>query len=259
MDKQLTTRRKLLSTFLLIGICGVLIIKLLTVSTTENSSSNTVINEQEQKSEQTIETVQNIDSISPVPLDVPLIQQMPELARGCEVTSLAMILQYHGINVNKMELAENIAYEPFRENGLMGNMNKGFVGNMETFQESGLGVYVYPIIELAQQYIEMTRIINITGQSTDELYNAIDAGSPVWVITNSLFSHLPEEQFRTWQTAEGSMQVTYRQHSVVITYYNDEYVYINDPLQSEKNIAINRTNFEEAWIQMGRQAFYISN
>lgn len=205
------------------------------------------------------ENTANTQVVSTVQLDVPLIQQLPELARGCEVTSLAMILLYSGIHVDKMKLAENIAYEPFQINGKMGNMNKGFVGNMETFKKSGLGVYVEPIIELAQQYVEMHRIINITGQPTDELYRAIDAGFPVWILTNSRFSHLPKEQFRTWQTDEGPMKVTYRQHSVVLTYYDNEYVYINDPLKSKRNIAIDRTNFEMAWVQMGRQAFYIIN
>lgn len=235
------------------------------IADTEKSSTNeteSVVEnmesfEQDTKSTDYKDSENYSEETSLVPLDVPLIQQMPELARGCEVTSLAMILQYHGIDVDKMELAENIAYEPFKENGLMGNMNQGFVGNIETFQESGLGVYVGPIINLATQYIDKSKIINITGQSTDELYHAIDAGSPVWILTNAWFSYLPEEQFRTWQTTEGSMRVTYRQHCVVLTHYDKANVYINDPLQSEKNIAINRTEFEEAWIQMGRQAFYL--
>lgn len=170
-----------------------------------------------------------------------------------------MILQYHGIDADKMELAENITYEPFLENGLRGNMNQGFVGNMETFSKSGLGVYIGPIIDLAQQYVSHRLIVNLTGQSTNTLYEAIDEGSPVWMLTNASFSYLPEEQFLTWQTAEGPMKVTYRQHCVVLTHYDDEYVYVNDPLQPEQNIALNRVNFEQAWIQMGRQAFYISN
>lgn len=254
MKRQLRINRNLLWIFFIVGV-GIFIHKSIDIdSAEENSSLITVPVEQSINLEETVALTQ---AVSPVQLDVPLIQQLPELARGCEVTSLAMILQYSGITVDKMELAENIAYEPFQENGLMGNMNEGFVGNMETFQKSGLGVYVEPIIELAQQYVEISRIVNITGQSVDELYHAIDAGFPVWILTNSWFSYLPEEQFRTWQTNEGSMKVTYRQHSVVLTFYDDEYVYINDPLQSEKNVAVNRTNFEEAWIQMGSQAFYI--
>ncbi|WP_240522230.1 C39 family peptidase [Bacillus thuringiensis] len=32
----------------------------------------------------------------------------------------------------------------------------------------------------------------------------------------------------------GERQVTYRQHSVLLTGYTDQYVYINDPLDTEK-------------------------
>ncbi len=52
------------------------------------------------------------------PLDVPLILQKPELMRGCEVTSLAMVLQFSGVKVDKMELASKIHYVPFQSNGL---------------------------------------------------------------------------------------------------------------------------------------------
>ena len=40
--------------------------------------------------------------------DVPFIKQLPELPRGCEVTSLAMLLQYKGVQVDKMQLASEI-------------------------------------------------------------------------------------------------------------------------------------------------------
>lgn len=43
-----------------------------------------------------------------VNLDVPLISQKPELKYGCEVASLAMVLQYAGIKVHKMQLANSI-------------------------------------------------------------------------------------------------------------------------------------------------------
>ena len=38
--------------------------------------------------------------------NVPLIQQLRD--RGCEVTSLAMMLQYAGVSVDKMTLANEI-------------------------------------------------------------------------------------------------------------------------------------------------------
>jgi uncharacterized protein YvpB len=54
------------------------------------------------------------------------------------------------------------------------------------------------------------------------------------------------------------MKVTYQQHSVVITAYDEEYVYVNDPLKKDKNRAIDRNDFEKAWIQMGKQAMTIT-
>lgn len=191
-------------------------------------------------------------------LDVPLILQNPELMRGCEVTSLAMLLHFVGIDVNKMELAQNITYEPFQQNGMMGDMKKGFVGDMKTFQNPGLGVYVGPIIELAEQYVPAKRIINLSETNPESLYEHIDKGFPVWTLTNALFKELPAKEFRVWNTEDGKTNVTYQQHSVVLTGYDENYVYVNDPLQQNKNRKLNRTDFEKAWIQMGRQAMTIT-
>ena len=53
--------------------------------------------------------------------NVPFIQQLPELDRGCEVTSLAMMLQYAGITVDKMKLANEIKKVDFMNDGVRGN------------------------------------------------------------------------------------------------------------------------------------------
>lgn len=116
---------------------------------------------------------------------VSLIQQMPELPRGCEVTSLAMLLQYAGVSVDKMTLASEINTIAFKDqNCLNGNPNVGFVGDMYSFDHSGYGVYHTPIAQLAETYLP-GRIVDLTGSSIDSVYNMIDNGSSVWVITNS--------------------------------------------------------------------------
>lgn len=192
-------------------------------------------------------------------LDVPIVLQYPELPRGCEVTSLAMLLQYNGIDVDKMELAVKIAHQPFEKNGVKGNMHKGFIGAMNTLDEDGLGVYVEPIVDLAKKYVPNRKVKNITEESPESLYKAVSKGYPVWVLINARFKELTDDHFLTWVTDEGEMKVTYRQHSVVITGYDKDNVFINNPMESNKNIAINRVNFEKAWIQMGSQAMYIKN
>lgn len=207
----------------------------------------------------------NVDKIvgklfkrSPTVLSVPFINQKPELPRGCEVTSLAMLLNYGGVQVSKMELAERIAKVPYETNGFKGDMNKGFLGDMYSFQKPGLGVYVDPIYSLANQYLP-GKIVNLTGHPFEKLYEMIDKGSPVWVITNAQFKKLSEDQFRIYQTKNGPMSVTYQQHSVLITGYTSDSIYINDPLAETKNRVVDRKQFEESWVQMGSQAISIQS
>jgi uncharacterized protein YvpB len=197
-------------------------------------------------------------------LDVPIIQQLPELPRGCEVTSLAMLLQDAGVQVDKMTLAKQIKKDPTpfqRRNGKVyfGNPNDGFVGDMYSLTTPGLGVYHKPIKELAEKYLP-NKIIDLTGSDFSELQKHLSKGSPIWVITNSTFKKLPASAFREWDTPSGPIQVTYYEHSVVITGYDDNYIYFNDPLSDQKNKKAPKAEFLDAWVQMGRQAItYQSN
>ncbi|MFP7297193.1 C39 family peptidase [Neobacillus niacini] len=182
-------------------------------------------------------------------LDVPLLNQMdsPQLYNGCEVTSLAMILNYKGISVTKNQLAQEITRVPLQySNGENGNPNTGFVGNME--DGPGLGVYHEPIFELAEKYLNAA---DLTSSSFDQLIEEVANGNPVWVITTSTFA--PVSEFETWQTPEGNIDITYNMHSVVITGYDSTNIYINNPYGT-KNQKVDRKSFIQAWEQMGKQA-----
>lgn len=188
--------------------------------------------------------------------DVPHIMQRPELDRGCEVTSLAMLLQFYGFDVTKMSLADEIDKVPFEEGNYRGDMREGFVGNMETFNESGIGVYIDPIEKLAKKYAK-GKVISLEGKDISSIYKQVAKGRPVWVITNAEFKKLPESAFTTWNTKNGELKITYSMHSVVITGYDKDYVYVNDPLAQLPNTKLAKKDFEEAWVQMGSQALTI--
>ncbi len=187
------------------------------------------------------------------PIDVPLISQNPELPRGCEVTSLAMLLNHAGIMVNKIELAENVKKVPFQQDGLMGNPNDGFVGSMYTLEEPGLGVYHDPIFDLAEHYLP-NRIIDLTGFDFEEILIHLKDGKPIWVIANTWYNYVPETYWFTWKTSSGNIQITYQEHSVVLTGFDETYVFFNDPLEVIKNRKVLKTEFEKAYNQMGKQA-----
>ncbi|WP_459503827.1 C39 family peptidase [Bacillus sp. C1] len=187
---------------------------------------------------------------------VPLIRQLPELQRGCEVTSLAMLLQYKGVQVDKMKLASEINQVPFKESNLRGNPHEGFVGNIYTKAEPGYGVYHEPIFKLAEKYVP-EKVIDLTGKEIEDIYKIISSGSPVWVIANTTFQPLNEDSFETWNTSDGDVNITYYEHSAVVVGYDQNFVYINDPLASTPNKKVSRTQFEKAWEQMGKQAIAI--
>ncbi|MGG1676249.1 C39 family peptidase [Neobacillus sp. NRS-1170] len=189
-------------------------------------------------------------------LDVPLLNQMdkPLLYNGCEVTSLAMILNYNGVKVTKNELAENIKTVPLTySNGKKGNPNAGFVGDMA--HGPGLGVYNGPVYELAQKYAG-DKAVNLTGSPFTDLLKKVSQGHPVWIITTTSFA--PVSVFQTWDTPQGKIDITFSEHSVVITGYDENYIYINDPYGS-KNKKLDRDNFIKAWEQMGKQAMVIES
>lgn len=197
------------------------------------------------------ETPKLPDSIK---LDVPLINQMdaPRLYNGCEITSLAMILNYHGIKVTKNEVAKKVKTVPLTySNGKKGNPNAGFVGDMAN--GPGLGVYNGPVLEVAKKYVG-DRAVNLTNHSFDEVLEEVGQGLPVWIITTSSFA--PVSVFQTWNTPQGKIDITFSEHSVVITGYDKNYIYINNPY-GEKNQKVNRVSFIKAWEQMGKQAIVI--
>jgi uncharacterized protein YvpB len=200
-------------------------------------------------------TPKHIDeNASEIQLDVPLLNQMdsPRLYNGCEVTSLAMILNYKGIQVSKNELADEIVTVPLTySNGKNGNPNFGFVGNME--DGPGLGVYHGPIFNLAKHYVHK-RAKDLTNQDFEILLDKVAAGNPVWVITTTTLS--PVTELETWQTPQGTVDITYKMHSVVITGFDEENIYANNPYGT-KNQKVKRANFINAWKQMGKQAIVI--
>lgn len=208
-----------------------------------------------------LDNVQVVKLREQVSIDVPLIEQLPELPRGCEVTSLAMLLESANLPVDKMQLAKEIRRNPAKQvikNGQIhfGDPNNGFVGDMYSFQTPGLGVYHEPIIELAEKYLP-GKIVNLSNRPFNELKIPLSDGRPVWVIINTHYEKLADDYFQTWYTESGPIQITRKQHSVLITGYDERYIYFNDPLNRESKAPIN--DFEQSWVQMGSHAITYTN
>ncbi|MDB6353485.1 C39 family peptidase [Trichococcus sp. K1Tr] len=189
-------------------------------------------------------------------LDVPLLNQMdyPVLYNGCEVTSLTMILQYNNVSISKNDVAAWLPSVPIiYENGLRGNPNDAFVGDI-TGYNSGFSVYHGPIAVLAANFVSSDRIKDITGSPFEAVINALNQGYPVWTITST--SYAPVDDMEVWQTPTGEVSISYNEHSVVVVGYDENYFYVNDPY-GKKNQPVEKSSFIASWEQFGNQAVYI--
>jgi uncharacterized protein YvpB len=219
--------------------------------------------EVENQTEKTHPTV-HIDKLSgrqqtlkaKIMLDVPLIRQNPELKYGCEVTSLAMVLQYGGANTNKMELYQKIKKDtdPLKRSGgdilSWGNPAEGFVGDM-TGRRAGYAVFDRPMIDLINHYFP-GRAVNLTGRDFHEVLAHVSAGYPAVVWTTGDY-RLPD-RWESWTHGSDTIKTPLDLHAVVLVGYDQKFIYLNDPLSGKKQVPVRKQQFIRTWKAMNSRA-----
>ncbi len=104
---------------------------------------------------------------------------------------------------------------------------------MYSFENPGYGVYHQPLTELAKSYVG-NLAQDLTGSDFHRVIESISQQKPVLVITNATFQPLAEEAFETWQTPEGPIKITMKEHAVLVTGYDKDFIYFNDPLKGKQ-------------------------
>jgi uncharacterized protein YvpB len=190
-------------------------------------------------------------------LHVAAQSQNPELYNGCEMTSLSMLLDAAGQSVDKMTLANEIPKDPTPEvldsDGSIaswGDPNIGFVGDI-TGNHVGYGVYHSPVFKLLDQILP-GKAIDLTGRSFEQILNQVASGKPVIAWTTVNFA--PTSSWVTWQGPKGPVHATLNEHVVLIVGFNNDQIFVNDPLDGTAAKAVNRAQFESSWEQLGQQA-----
>lgn len=190
-------------------------------------------------------------------LDVPLIKQNPELKYGCEVTSLAMMLQFAGVKTNKIELFSRIAKDPdpiqrTRTGDIIswGNPEHGFVGDM-TGKTAGYAVFDQPMEDLVNHFLH-GRAVNLTNQTFDEVLKHVAKGYPVVVWTTGDY-RLPDRP-ESWLHGNQTIHTPLDLHAVVIVGFDEKFVYINDPLSGKKQHPVDKQQFLGSWLALKSRA-----
>lgn len=196
---------------------------------------------------------------SEVILDVSLISQMPELYNGCEITSLAMLLNYKGINVDKIQLASEMKRD---DTGLIrngdgtiyswGNPDVGFVGEVNSSTGIGFSINPTPLVPLIDSYYSNGgKVLNYC--TVEDIKESIYNDNPVLAWITADFTR--PQKMQTWIDSKGNaIEGTFETHTVLLTGYDEENFYYNDPLNNKKNAKISIASFINIWNDMGSKA-----
>ena len=190
-----------------------------------------------------------------VELPVKYIPQNPGLPNGCEITSLATVLNYLGFGVSKEKLSDD--YLPKAPVG-KANYYEEFVGDPRS--TNAYGCYAAPVIKAANDYLEAVgsdlRAVDRTGSSFQSLLQTVRGGKPVIVWATSYMNSEPEI------TAEWIVDGEYlpwkgNLHCMVLTGYDilQGKVIVSDPLRGIREYDM--TTFIKRFKQFYSQAIVI--
>lgn len=191
--------------------------------------------------------------------DFPIINQMPELPTGCEITALTMMLDHYGYLVDKTVMASE--YLPTasadRYYGADGrlygtDMDEYFIG--DPFTEGGIICGTGAIVTAADSYLSdagsQLRALDVTGSSPEELYERVSQGQPVVIwVTISMADRGSTEG---WYTEDGDyVDWSTNDHGAVLIGYTETTVTIADPISGR--MEYDREQFEEVFASRGNQ------
>lgn len=187
-----------------------------------------------------------------------MIFQNPELPTGCEITSLTMLLNYIGFDVDKLTMADE--YLPKGEYA-KSDFNEVFVGDPRNVH--AFGCFSVPIEKAARDYLNKYdknhewEVKNITGCSPDSLYAAIDMGYPVVVWASGGMRNISAG--RSWVAEDTGKTLVWpaNEHCLLLTGYDTEkkLAYFNDPMVGI--VGYDMARFEEMFVHLNRNAVVI--
>ncbi len=193
--------------------------------------------------------------------EVPLILQNPKYPNGCEAASAVMLLNYYGISITLDEfinlLPKSLVYE---KNGVRYGPNpaKYYAGDPSNYSY-GWGCFDTVIASTINKILESNNsYLKSNSSDTKTSLDILAYHSPclIWTTINYNIA----SDIYTWSSYDKKETYTYPkdEHVVVLTGYDNDYYYINDPLKENKNIKIPKSILENSFDSLGRQYVLIN-
>lgn len=197
-------------------------------------------------------------------IDVPYISQVGILPNGCEAVSATMLLHYNNFNIEPVDFVDKYLEqgEVYVKWGCRYGPNPKiqYAGDPKS-KKGGWGCFAPVIIKALNKYLDGKMYAkNLTGLTLDEIvqqYISADIPVAVWVTQNmekitSLYQ---------WQSYDKSETFLYpvREHCMVLTGFDDEYYYFNDPLNEAQAVKFKKEVASASYNSLGKQAVAIIN
>lgn len=195
-------------------------------------------------------------------LDVPYINQVGVYPTGCESVSATMLLNYHNIDISVKEFIDNYlekGHNLYEDNGELVGASpwKKFIGN--PYETTGYGCYSPVIMNALNQIVDSKqyRVEDLSFKTLQDIcQNYIDQDLPVLIWAT--IDMKPPAEGRTWRIEGSYDYFTWikPEHCLVLTGYDENYYYFNDPLQCQ-NMAYPKEDVEKAYQGLFQQALTI--
>ena len=181
--------------------------------------------------------------------DFPIVNQMPELPTGCEITALTMALNYYGYPVDKTVMASE--YLPTASaDRYYGSDGRLYGTDMNEYFIWRTGAIVTAAVSHLADEGSSMRAADVTGSSPEELYERVSQGQPVvvWVT----ISMADRRSTQGWYTEDGAyVDWSTNDHGAVLIGYTETTVTIADPISGR--VEYDREQFEDVFESRGNQ------
>lgn len=200
---------------------------------------------------------------------VPFISQNNGYPSGCESISTTMLLNYFNYDISPETFIDGYLHTDYLRESDDGTAVVGpdpytaFIGT--PYNESSLGCYPPVVVDAMNKIFDETnsdnKAVDTTGMSLDELidtYIVQDEPVLVWS-TMYLWDAFVTD---SWIVEGASEESPYKdgdlyewianEHCLVLTGYDEDYYYFNDPLYNNAKIQYEKTAFEQRFEEIGR-------
>jgi len=188
-------------------------------------------------------------------LDVECILQKPELPTGCEVTSLTMLLNYLGFDIDKETLYDD--WLPKAGSGL--TFYDAYIGDARS--DVGFGCYSPVIVKCANAYLasqdSSLAAHDLYGADFEGLFRHIQKGYPV--IVWATLDLLNTNWNYYWTTPDGEkVSFCSTEHCLLLTGYDiqNNTVTVCDPMRGVKEYKLDK--FKKRYEALFMQAVIIT-